>query len=205
MIQCLDQGLYVAGLFTSAGNTRANYVAGFDGTNWFPLNGGLMGSGAAGTPAFEVGQRLSPGAVLAKIAQPWKLKAELKIAETQAKDIALGQEASIDTRNGLVEGRVLRIDPAVQNGTVTVDASLDGALDTQSLVPEPNADAAGNVRAMPTAQPSVVISRDSPKMSAASAFDPYPSVFRTAYSPILSLVVMAIVLVTTARMMKMTR
>jgi HlyD family secretion protein len=87
-----------------------------------------LGSGAAGTPAFEVGQRVTPGAVLAKIAQPWKLKAELKIAETQAKDIALGQEASIDTRNGVIPGKVIRIDPAVQNGTVTVDVKLEGTL-----------------------------------------------------------------------------
>jgi HlyD family secretion protein len=87
-----------------------------------------LGSGAAGAPAFEVGQRVSPGAVLAKIAQPWKLKAELKIAETQAKDIAMGQEASIDTRNGVIPGKVTRIDPAVQNGTVTVDVKLEGQL-----------------------------------------------------------------------------
>jgi HlyD family secretion protein len=87
-----------------------------------------LGSGAAGAPAFEVGQRVSPGAVLAKIAQPWKLKAELKIAETQAKDIAMLQEASIDTRNGVIPGKVTRIDPAVQNGTVTVDVKLEGKL-----------------------------------------------------------------------------
>ncbi len=87
-----------------------------------------LGSGAVGAPAIEVGQRVSPGAVLAKIAQPWKLKAELKIAETQAKDIALGQAASIDTRNGVIPGKVIRIDPAVQNGTVTVDVKLEGQL-----------------------------------------------------------------------------
>jgi HlyD family secretion protein len=56
------------------------------------------------------------------------LKAQLKIAETQAKDVLIGQPASIDTRNGLVAGKVSRIDPAVQNGTVTVDVALEGEL-----------------------------------------------------------------------------
>jgi HlyD family secretion protein len=76
----------------------------------------------------QVGQRLAPGATLAKVADPRHLKAELKIAETQAKDIVIGQAASIDTRNGVVPGRVVRIDPAVQNGTVTVDVAIDGSL-----------------------------------------------------------------------------
>lgn len=76
----------------------------------------------------QVGQRLAPGGLLAKVSQPSKLKAELKIPETQAKDILLNQLASIDTRNGVVEGRVSRIDPAVQNGTVTVDVRLEGEL-----------------------------------------------------------------------------
>lgn len=76
----------------------------------------------------EVGQKVAAGTPLAKVAQPWKLKAELKIAETQAKDIALGQPAVIDTRNGTVNGKVSRIDPAVLNGTVTVDVRLEGEL-----------------------------------------------------------------------------
>ncbi|HJV89596.1 MAG TPA: HlyD family efflux transporter periplasmic adaptor subunit [Holophagaceae bacterium] len=76
----------------------------------------------------QVGQQLSPGTTLAKVAQPTLLKAELKISETQAKDLALNLPVSVDTRNGLVAGHVLRIDPAVQNGTVTVDVALDGAL-----------------------------------------------------------------------------
>jgi HlyD family secretion protein len=76
----------------------------------------------------QVGQRISPGAVLAKVAQPSKLKAELKIAETQAKDILLGQKASIDTRNGIIPAHVVRIDPNVVNGTRTVDCALDGPL-----------------------------------------------------------------------------
>jgi len=76
----------------------------------------------------QVGQRVRPGDVLAKVAQPRKLKAELKIAETQAKDILLGQPAEIDTRNGVIPGTVVRIDPNVVNGTRTVDCRLDGPL-----------------------------------------------------------------------------
>jgi len=90
--------------------------------------GVLQQLGATPLTPIEVGQRVTQGTILAKIAQPWKLKAELKIAETQAKDITNGQIASIDTRNGVVPGRVARIDPAVQNGTVTVDVRLEGEL-----------------------------------------------------------------------------
>ena len=76
----------------------------------------------------EVGQQVTPGTNLARVAEPQHLKAELQIAETQAKDITLGQQASIDTRNGIIPGHVMRIDPAAQQGTVTVDVALDGAL-----------------------------------------------------------------------------
>jgi HlyD family secretion protein len=76
----------------------------------------------------EVGQWAQPGATLARIVEPGRLKAVLRIPETQAKDVVIGQPASIDTRNGMVQGRVSRIDPAVQNGTVTVDVSLQGEL-----------------------------------------------------------------------------
>jgi multidrug efflux pump subunit AcrA (membrane-fusion protein) len=76
----------------------------------------------------DVGQRVTAGAILARVVQPEKLKAELKIPETQAKDVAIGQEASVDTRNGVIEGHVSRIDPAAVNGTVTVDVKLEGAL-----------------------------------------------------------------------------
>jgi len=76
----------------------------------------------------EVGQRVVAGTALARITQPWKLKAELKIAETQAKDIAIGQDAQIDTRNGIIPGKVSRIDPSVINGTRTVDVRLTAAL-----------------------------------------------------------------------------
>ena len=76
----------------------------------------------------KVGQYVTPGTTLAKVVQPQRLKAELKIAETQAKDIQLGQPASVDTHNGVISGHVTRIDPSVQNGTVTVDVALDSAL-----------------------------------------------------------------------------
>jgi len=76
----------------------------------------------------EVGQQVTTGTILAKVAQPNKLKAELKIPETQAKDVQLMQLASVDTRNGIIPGRVERIDPAVINGTVTVDVKLEGPL-----------------------------------------------------------------------------
>ncbi len=76
----------------------------------------------------EVGQQVGPGTNLARVADQNHLKAQLKIAETQAKDIMIGQPASIDTRNGIIPGKVSRIDPAVQNGTVTVDVALEGEL-----------------------------------------------------------------------------
>ena len=73
-----------------------------------------------------MGQRLAQGTILAKVVQPEHLKAELKIPETQAKDIIVGLKATIDTHNGVVEGTVSRVDPAVQAGTVTVDVNMDG-------------------------------------------------------------------------------
>ncbi len=76
----------------------------------------------------DVGQHVTPGTNLARVADPKKLKAEIKIAETQAKDAAIGQKATIDTRNGIVTGHVSRIDPSVQNGTVTVDVAIDQPL-----------------------------------------------------------------------------
>jgi HlyD family secretion protein len=76
----------------------------------------------------EVGAQVQPGTNIARVADPTKLKAEVRIAETQAKDIAIGQVASIDTRNGIVAGRVSRIDPAVQNGTVLVDVLITDPL-----------------------------------------------------------------------------
>jgi len=72
----------------------------------------------------EVGQQVAPGTNLARVANPARLKAEIKIAETQAKDLQIGQKVSIDTRIGIVAGVVTRIDPSVQNGTITVDVGL---------------------------------------------------------------------------------
>jgi HlyD family secretion protein len=76
----------------------------------------------------QVGQRVTPGATLAKIVQPDHLKAVLKVPEMQMRDVLLGQKAEIDTRNGVVPGKIVRIDPAAQNGTVTVDVKLEGPL-----------------------------------------------------------------------------
>ena len=76
----------------------------------------------------DEGQRVTAGTNLARVGDPTVLKAELRIAETQAKDIQLDQPASIDTRNGVIPGRVTRIDPAVENGTVLVDVALHGEL-----------------------------------------------------------------------------
>jgi HlyD family secretion protein len=76
----------------------------------------------------EVGQQVGPGTNLARVADPTKLKAEVRIAETQTKDIREGQVAEVDTRNGIIQGRVTRIDPTATGGTVGVDISLDGEL-----------------------------------------------------------------------------
>jgi HlyD family secretion protein len=91
----------------------------------------VVKAGANGTLqelSLEVGQWAQSGANLARIVEPGRLKAVLRIPETQAKDVALGQPAAIDTRNGIAHGNVSRIDPAVQNGTVTVDVSLGDEL-----------------------------------------------------------------------------
>lgn len=76
----------------------------------------------------NVGQQVSPGTNLARVADPTRLKAELRIAETQARDLTIGQKAQVDTRNGIIEGTVIRIDPAAQQGTVSVDIQLIGEL-----------------------------------------------------------------------------
>jgi HlyD family secretion protein len=99
-------------------------------------------AGIAGTLQLvpvEVGQQVAPGTNLARVANPNRLKAEIKIAETQAKDIQIGQLASIDTRNGTVDGKVARIDPSVINGTRTVDVSLPDTL-PRGAVPDLSVD-----------------------------------------------------------------
>ncbi|OFW20687.1 MAG: RND transporter [Acidobacteria bacterium RIFCSPLOWO2_02_FULL_65_29] len=90
----------------------------------------------------QEGQQVGPGANLVRVANPSRLKAEIKIAETQAKDIQVGQRAEIDTRVGIVPGRVARIDPSVQNGTRTVDVTLEGEL-PRGAVPDLSVD--GNI------------------------------------------------------------
>jgi len=87
----------------------------------------------------EVGQRVTPGTNLARVADPTKLKAELKIPETQAKDIQIGQSASVDTRNGIIPARVIRVDPSVISGTRTVDVALLGEL-PKGAVPDLSVD-----------------------------------------------------------------
>jgi HlyD family secretion protein len=88
-------------------------------------------AGVAGTlqqVLVQAGQQLGAGTDLAIVVQPRKLKAELKVPETQAKDVQIGQTASVDTRNGLIAGKVSRIDPSVRDGSVVVDVRLEGAL-----------------------------------------------------------------------------
>lgn len=90
-----------------------------------------VSAGAAGVVQdldLEIGQWVMPGQTLARVVSPDRLKAELRIPETQARDLSVGQLALVDTRNGVVEGRVARIDPAVQNGAVLVEVSLPGEL-----------------------------------------------------------------------------
>ena len=86
------------------------------------------------TTQVERGAQVNPGSNLARVANPSVLKAELRIAETQTEDIRIGQYAEVDTRNGVVKGKVSRIDPASSNGTVGVDITLEGAL-PQAPVP----------------------------------------------------------------------
>jgi HlyD family secretion protein len=110
---------------------RAAYKLKKDQVDELVIRAGAEGTltqlGTSAMP-LEVGMRVAPGTILAKIAQPNRLKATLKIPETQAKDVAIGQVASIDTRNGIILGHVARIDPAAVNGTVDVDVKLEGQL-----------------------------------------------------------------------------
>jgi HlyD family secretion protein len=87
----------------------------------------------------EQGQWVTEGTTIAKVVEPGKLKAVLRIPETQAKDVQVGQGASIDTRNGIVAGHVSRKDPSAQQGTVTIDVALDGPL-PQGAVPDLSVD-----------------------------------------------------------------
>jgi HlyD family secretion protein len=96
----------------------------------------------------DVGQQVTIGTNLARVANPHRLKAEIRIAETQAKDVLIGQVASIDTRNGVVPGRVTRIDPSVQNGTRTVDVTMEGPLPS-GAVPDLSVDGTIELERLP--------------------------------------------------------
>jgi hypothetical protein len=87
----------------------------------------------------EEGQWVLPGQMLARVVQPERLKAELRIPQVQARDVAIGQIALIDTRTDTIAGRVIRIDPAVQNGAVNIDVALEGEL-PQGARPDLNVD-----------------------------------------------------------------
>jgi multidrug efflux pump subunit AcrA (membrane-fusion protein) len=91
-------------------------------------SGVLLNLGPQNGLPLEVGQWVNPGMELARVAKPGRLKAVLRVPETQARDIALGQKASIDTRNGVVAGHVMRIDPGSQQGTVVVEVAITGDL-----------------------------------------------------------------------------
>ena len=91
-------------------------------------SGVLQSLGTSGAGTIEVGQWVNAGTQLATVAQPGRLKAVLRVPETQAKDVVVGQKTSIDTRNGIVDGHVMRVFPSAENGTVTVEVALDGAL-----------------------------------------------------------------------------
>ena len=90
-------------------------------------NGVLQSLGTQGIN-LELGQYVNAGTELARVSQPGKLKAVIRVPETQARDIAVGQKATVDTRNGVVAGHVMRIDPASTQGTVTVEVAIDGEL-----------------------------------------------------------------------------
>lgn len=96
----------------------------------------------------EVGQHVAVGTILAKVADPKKLKAVLQISETQMKDVRVGLDATVDTRNGIIPGRVIRIDPAAQNGTVGVDVALLGPI-PPSARPELSVDGTVEVERVP--------------------------------------------------------
>lgn len=99
--------------------------------------------------AVEVGQQVTQGAQLARVSDPTKLKAQVRIAETQLKDIRIGLPATIDTRNGIIPGQVIRVDPAATNGTVVVDVSLEGAL-PQGARPDMSVDGTIELERLPS-------------------------------------------------------
>lgn len=104
--------------------------------------------GPVANSQLQVGQRVTAGTVLAKVAQPTKLKAELKVPETTVKDVMIGMLAQIDTRNGFIPGRVSRIDPAAKEGTVLVDVRLEGPL-PQGARPDLSVDGTIEIEKLP--------------------------------------------------------
>ncbi len=107
---------------------RARSIAEFQQARVTSMHVNAPEDGVLQTLPLELGQWVVPGQVLATVAQPGRLKAVLRVPETQARDVVIGQPVAVDTRNGIANGHVLRVDPSVQNGTVTVEVSLDGAL-----------------------------------------------------------------------------
>jgi multidrug resistance efflux pump len=107
---------------------RLRAIAGFRARQIEALRVSAGAAGVLQELPLEAGQWVMPGGLLAKVAQPDRLKAQVRVPQTLIKDVAIGQRAEIDTQNGVVAGRVVRIDPAVQGGTVTVDVALDGEL-----------------------------------------------------------------------------
>jgi len=107
---------------------RARAIAAFQQQRVASMHVSAPEDGVLQTQPLELGQWVVPGQVLATVAQPGRLKAVLRVPETQARDIVIGQPVDVDTRNGIAKGHVMRVDPSVQNGTVTVEVALDGAL-----------------------------------------------------------------------------
>jgi HlyD family secretion protein len=107
---------------------RARAIAAFQQQRVASMHVAVPEGGVLQTQPLELGQWVVPGQVLATVAQPGRLKAVLRVPETQARDVVIGQAVDIDTRNGIAKGHVMRVDPSVQNGTVTVEVALEGAL-----------------------------------------------------------------------------
>lgn len=107
---------------------RARAIAAFQQQRVASMRVTAPEDGVLQTQPLELGQWVVPGQVLATVAQPGRLKAVLRVPETQARDVVNGQSVDIDTRNGIAKGRVMRVDPSVQNGTVTVEVALEGTL-----------------------------------------------------------------------------
>ncbi|MEO6526511.1 MAG: HlyD family efflux transporter periplasmic adaptor subunit [Gemmatimonadaceae bacterium] len=107
---------------------RARSIAEFQAARVASMKVRAPEDGVLQTLPLELGQWVVSGQVLATLAQPGRLKAVLRVPETQARDVVPGQPVDVDTRNGIAKGHVLRVDPSVQNGTVTVEVALDGEL-----------------------------------------------------------------------------